>query len=142
MVLVAAQRSVTAATTVAGDISLPPRAPNGNGGSQIACPLLPQRIDFSFTSSGNSASVRMEGPRNPKEIGGICEQSSSTTLEAGGQLICMRGDSAAISNTRATANHARFRRLAPCENPLLSRYGRCSDHYSNYISLTIMVHHS
>ena len=54
----------------------------------------------------------MDGSRYLKESSGNCEQSPSTTLEAGSRLVCTHEDSFVILNTGATANLVRFRWLA------------------------------
>ena len=60
----------------------------------------------------------MEGSRNPKEIRGYCEQSCSTTLEAGSQLIRMKEGSVATLETGAAANLVCFRRLTHHNSPM------------------------
>ena len=54
----------------------------------------------------------MDGSRSPEKGSGNCEQSFSTTLEAGSQLVCAKGNSVVILDTGATANLASFRWLA------------------------------
>ena len=62
------------------------------------------RSSFSSISMGNPASACMEGYRNPKGSSGNCEQSISTTSEAGSQLLRMREGRVVISDTGATAD--------------------------------------
>ena len=60
--------------------------------------------------------------KNPNEGGGNCEQSSSSTLEAGSQLLRMKEDSDILLRTGATVNVARFRWLAN-RSSLLDKFG-------------------
>ena len=64
------------------------------------------RSSFPLISVDNSASacIQANGTRNPKEGNGYCEQSFSTTSEAGGQLICTKEDSIFILDTATAAN--------------------------------------
>ena len=57
------------------------------------------------------ASACTERTQNPRGGGGQCEESFSTTSEAGSQLICKMDYGVVISNARATANLVCFRRL-------------------------------
>ena len=106
---------------------LAPRGPQREQGLPVSTPRLPSgnrapRSPSSPKSMDNSASVRMEGSRTPKDGSRSCGKSFSKTLGAGCQLICMKEDSAVVLDARATAKFARFRRLSN-RTPLLGRMG-------------------
>ena len=64
----------------------------------------------------------MEGGDNTKDGNGQHEQSFSTTLEAGSQLICTRANSLVIPDAGATASRVCLRRLNH-HNSMLGRVG-------------------
>ena len=101
--------------TCDGGYHLAPKCPRRKHGKPTSMSSPPSvkkapRSSFPATSMGNSASVCMEGSRNPKEIRGYCEQSCSTTLEAGSQLIRMKEGSVATLETGAAPNLVCFPR--------------------------------
>ena len=108
----------------ATDATKCPRRKQGKPDGASSPPSVKKAPRWSSSSSpaGNSASFCMEETTNPKDGIGHCEPSLSTTLEAGGELICTREAGVVVLDTGATANLACFRWLNHY-NPMLGRAG-------------------